>query len=81
MAPPTTRAPPAAESVGSLDFDLAAEERDALSNRVRHAAEQFLASWDYPEYLRVCRGDSAATTEVKRPRRRHVDSQMLCGTT
>ena len=46
-----------AESVGTLDFDITAEERDALYDRGLHAAEQFLESWDYPEYLRACRGE------------------------
>ena len=53
-----------AESVGSLDFDISAEERDALYNRGVHAAQDFLASWDYTEYLRACRGDSEPVTEV-----------------
>jgi NTE family protein len=46
-----------AESVGTLDFDITAEERDALYNRGLHAAQQFLKSWDYLEYLRACRGE------------------------
>jgi NTE family protein len=50
------------ESVSTLDFDITPEERDALYNRGLHAAEEFLASWDYPEYLRTCRG--APATEV-----------------
>jgi len=53
-----------AESVGTLDFDITAEERDALYNRGLHAAQQFLESWDYLEYLRVCRGEATPTTEV-----------------
>ncbi|BCI51595.1 membrane protein [Mycolicibacterium litorale] len=44
------------ESVGSLDFDITDEERDALYGRGLRAAEEFLASWDYPRYLRDCRG-------------------------
>ena len=53
-----------AESVGTLDFDISAEERDALYNRGLDAAQQFLESWDYPEYLGVCRGELTPTTEV-----------------
>ena len=53
-----------AESVGTLDFDITAQERDALYNRGLHAAQQFLEAWDYPEYLRACRGESAPATEV-----------------
>ncbi|MGE2714109.1 patatin-like phospholipase family protein [Mycolicibacterium litorale] len=44
------------ESVGSLDFDITDEERDALYGRGLRAAEKFLQSWDYPRYLRECRG-------------------------
>jgi NTE family protein len=53
-----------AESVGTLDFDITAEERDALYNRGLQAAQTFVESWDYPEYLRVCRGELSPTTEV-----------------
>jgi NTE family protein len=49
-----------AESVGTLDFNISAEERDALYGRGLHAAEDFLTSWDYPEYLRACRGGPPA---------------------
>jgi NTE family protein len=49
------------ESVGTLDFDISADERDALYNRGVRAAEEFLRSWDYPGYLRACRGGSAPT--------------------
>jgi NTE family protein len=48
----------------TLDFDISAEERDALYDSGLHAAQQFLESWDYPEYRRVCRGDPAPATEV-----------------
>jgi NTE family protein len=49
-----------AESVGTLDFNISAEERAALYDRGLHAAEDFLASWDYPEYLQACRGGPPA---------------------
>lgn len=49
------------DSVGTLDFDISADERDALYNRGLRAAEEFLRTWDYPEYLRTCRGGAAAT--------------------
>jgi len=53
-----------AESVGTLDFDITAQERDALSNRGLHAAQQFLETGDYPEYLRACGGAPTPATEV-----------------
>lgn len=46
------------DSVGTLDFNLSAEERDALYQRGLRAAEEFLRTWDYAEYLRTCRGES-----------------------
>jgi NTE family protein len=52
------------DSVSTLDFDITAEERDALYHRGLHAAEQFLQSWDYPEYLRLCRGGPAPNLEL-----------------
>jgi NTE family protein len=53
-----------AESVGMLDFDITAQERDAVSNLGLHEAQQFLETWDYPEYLRACRGEPMPATEV-----------------
>lgn len=44
------------DSVGTLDFTLSAEDREALYQRGLHAAEEFLRTWDYAEYLRTCRG-------------------------
>jgi NTE family protein len=52
------------ESVSTLDFEITPEERDALYIRGLHAADEFLAAWDYPEYLRVCRGASAPASKV-----------------
>lgn len=46
------------DSVGTLDFDISAAQRDALYESGLHAAEEFLKTWDYPEYLRTCRGVS-----------------------
>ena len=53
-----------AESVGTLDFDITAQQRDAQYNRRLLAAQEFLEAWDYPEYLRACRGEPAPATEV-----------------
>lgn len=45
-----------AETVGTLDFNISDTEREALSQRGVHAAEEFLRTWDYPAYLQSCRG-------------------------
>jgi NTE family protein len=58
----TTFVPP--ESVGALDFDITAEDCHALYNRGLHAAQEFLKSWDCPEYLRACRDEPAPANEV-----------------
>jgi hypothetical protein len=69
------------DAVGTLDFDITAEERDALYNRELHAAQEFLESWDYPNT-----GGRAVASRPLQPRfdarrRRELDSEMLCGTT
>jgi NTE family protein len=45
-----------AENVSPLDFDIGAEQRDALYARGLKAGQDFLASWDFDAYLRACRG-------------------------
>lgn len=51
------------ESVSALDFDLTDEERAALYDRGLRAAEEFLQTWDYPRYLRECRGEAVRLSE------------------
>ncbi|MFP1154567.1 hypothetical protein BHQ21_18950 [Mycobacterium sherrisii] len=43
-----------AEDVSPIDFDITAQQRDALYDRGLHAAQEFLAGWDYPAYLAAC---------------------------
>jgi NTE family protein len=43
-------------AIGSFDFDLSAADQRLLLDRGRTAAEQFLAGWDHPRWLRECRG-------------------------
>jgi NTE family protein len=45
---------PAAD-VSPIDFDITAEQRDALYERGVQAGEKFLATWNYDEYLAACR--------------------------
>lgn len=42
--------------IPSTDFGLGPESRQALFESGRGAAEQFLGQWDWPTYLRECRG-------------------------
>jgi NTE family protein len=41
--------------VGAIDFRLSREQRDQLIAAGREAGEQFLARWDYAEWLAECR--------------------------
>lgn len=43
-----------ANDVSPIDFDLSAAQRDALYQRGLQAGQQFLRTWDYPEFLKVC---------------------------
>ncbi|MDQ4084426.1 MAG: patatin-like phospholipase family protein [Actinomycetota bacterium] len=42
--------------VGSVDFGIGDEEQEHLLATGRKAAEEFLAGWDFQEWLRDCRG-------------------------
>lgn len=43
-----------AEDVSPIDFDLSAEQRDALYQRGLQAGQQFLRTWNYAAYLKDC---------------------------
>jgi NTE family protein len=45
---------PAAD-VSPIDFDITAEQRDALYERGVQAGQQFLKTWNYADYLAACR--------------------------
>lgn len=47
-----------AEEVSPIDFDITAEQREALYQRGLHAGQEFLKTWDYADFLAVC-GDPA----------------------
>jgi NTE family protein len=42
--------------VGPVDFEISEEDQDHLLGTGRKAAEEFLAEWDFPAWLRQCRG-------------------------
>ena len=44
-----------ADSVLPLDFDLPEKEQKALYDRGVQAAQQFLETWNYTDYLIACR--------------------------
>jgi NTE family protein len=43
-----------ADTVSPIDFDITTAERDALYQRGRQAGQEFLKSWNYPDYLAAC---------------------------
>jgi NTE family protein len=43
-------------SVSAVDFSLSEADQDRLLAAGREAAQRFLAGWDYPDWLAVCRG-------------------------
>jgi NTE family protein len=45
-----------AEEVSPIDFDITAEQLEALYQRGLQAGQQFLKSWDYTKYLTACGG-------------------------
>jgi NTE family protein len=45
-----------AEEVSPIDFDVTAEQRDALYQRGLRAGQQFLQTWNYADYLKACGG-------------------------
>jgi NTE family protein len=49
-----------AEEVSPIDFDITAEQRDALYQRGLVAGQEFLKTWNYADYLAACGGPVAA---------------------
>ena len=45
-----------ADEVSPIDFDIAAEQREALYQRGLRAGQQFLQTWNYADYLKACGG-------------------------
>jgi NTE family protein len=43
-----------ADEVSPIDFDITAQERDALYQRGLQAGQKFLKTWNYPDYLAAC---------------------------
>jgi NTE family protein len=45
-----------AEDVSPIDFEITAEQRDALHQRGLQAGQQFLKTWNYADFLKACGG-------------------------
>ena len=45
-----------ADEVSPIDFDITAEQREALYQRGLRAGQQFLQTWNYADYLKACGG-------------------------
>jgi NTE family protein len=45
-----------ANEVSPIDFDITAEQREALYQRGLQAGQQFLKTWNYPDFLAACGG-------------------------
>jgi NTE family protein len=45
-----------ANDVSPIGFDITAEQREALYQRGLQAGQQFLTTWNYPDFLAACRG-------------------------
>ncbi len=45
-----------ADEVSPIDFDITAQQREALYQRGLQAGQQFLQTWNYPDYLAACGG-------------------------
>lgn len=45
-----------AKGVSPIDFDITAEQRDALYQGGVQAGQRFLETWDFADYLAACRG-------------------------
>jgi NTE family protein len=43
-----------ADDVSSIDFDITAQQREALYQQGLQAGRQFLKTWNYPAYLAAC---------------------------
>lgn len=45
-----------ADEVSPIDFDITAQQREALYQRGLQAGQQFLRTWNYADYLAACAG-------------------------
>ncbi|ASW90385.1 patatin-like phospholipase family protein [Mycobacterium marseillense] len=45
-----------ADEVSPIDFDITAQQREALYHRGLQAGQQFLRTWSYADYLAACAG-------------------------
>lgn len=45
-----------ADDTSPIDFDITAQQRDALYQRGLQAGQDFLRTWDYANYLKACGG-------------------------
>jgi NTE family protein len=45
-----------ADDVSSIDFDITAHQREALYQQGLQAGQNFLKTWNYPDYLKACGG-------------------------
>ncbi len=45
-----------AEEVSPIDFDITAQQREALYQRGLQAGQEFLKKWNYADYLAACGG-------------------------
>ncbi|MCV7103092.1 patatin-like phospholipase family protein [Mycobacterium palustre] len=51
-----------ADEMSPIDFDITAEQRDALYQRGLRAGQQFLQTWDYADFLAACGGPVGPTS-------------------
>ncbi|BBX61814.1 membrane protein [Mycobacterium saskatchewanense] len=57
-----------AEEVSPIDFDITAQQRDALYQRGLQAGQEFLATWDYPAFLAACGGPVKPSGDASKER-------------
>lgn len=50
-----------ADEISPIDFNITAEQRDALYQRGLQAGQQFLQTWNYQDYLAACGGPTKET--------------------
>ena len=51
-----------ADEVSPIDFDITAEEGEALYQRGLQAGQQFLRTWNYADFLAACGGPVKPTS-------------------
>ncbi|BBZ52321.1 patatin-like phospholipase family protein [Mycobacterium heidelbergense] len=51
-----------ADEVSPIDFDITAEQREALYRRGSQAGQQFLRTWNYADFLAACGGPVTPTS-------------------